>query len=105
MQRLIKKIFPNYETKNEMKIRLEKEVSYYKGATMMPTMVHKVERKVDQIRVTHILECDTQIEYAKHALLDQLAKHLEPFVEYDIIDDNQYNNKLLLGSIYIAHKQ
>lgn len=41
-------------------------------------------------------------DYCKKEIIDKIAQQLEPYVEFDVVDNNAYGTKTLVGKLMIT---
>jgi len=100
--KIIKKQFPKYETKKD----LREKIKWLECSNLQNVQVHTVER--DVIKLTSVLEfngLDTPIEYLKKEIRRRLADKFENFIEYNVEDSVSHNSKRLTAVIYIANRR
>ena len=99
---IIKKLFPEYKTKAELK----QEVAYYKKMVATPLPVLRVERDVLPLRASITLteEWRVPIDYLKKELCRKFIDYIEPLVEFEVVDEDPHLQRLLIGTLYVADK-
>lgn len=98
---MLKKLFPNYKTKAE----LRREIAYYKGVNASPISLIRVDKDIYKVRAAIDFTDDpSPIESLKKRLSHQLVENLDPYVEYDMLDAGEYSRRVLVGTLYVAKK-
>lgn len=98
---IIKKFFPHYESKREMKDRMEREIAFLNG--MRSTPILTVEMDISKVRaIATFDECGMPTEMLKREIRSKMVDLIEPFVEYDLKDATEYRAKMLVGTLYVA---
>ena len=107
---LLKKLFPDYESKSEMKSRLEKQISYLEGFNRSAYV--QIERDVIQVGASiEIGEREilggVPMDIIKEQLLRKLSQEMKQFVEFDVNDCPDYArmSKVITGKIYVSCKK
>lgn len=97
---VIKKLFPEYKTKAELK----QEVAYYKNMVATPLPVLRVERDVLPLRASITLTegWNVPIDYLKKELCRKFIDYIEPLVEFEVVEEDL--QRLLIGTLYVADK-
>lgn len=92
-------MFKNYKTKRQLK----KEIKILESLiTPQRPIIYETSRDVQKIGCTYEFESNMPVEHIKERLSFEMAKHLKPFIEYDIEDNPAgYNKKILRGSLYV----
>lgn len=99
------RLFKNYYTKKKLK----KENERLKFLLHKPVPLHFVEHEVQKVcscmKITDIPN-NVPIEAIKREIAHNLAKELEPFIEWDIEDStSKYRcGKIVKGSVYLVNR-
>lgn len=104
IRKIIKKIFPKYESKNAMKLRYEQALAFERGFNRVSFAT--VER--DVIKVCAVAKFDEKpipTEVLKRNICRDIAEYIQGLVEYDLQDENDYRGKCLIGTIYVSSKR
>lgn len=99
---LIKKIFPDYKTKAELKNR----IAFLEGVNMLPMPIQTVERNVQKLCVTVEIREEVPMDVLKRKLCRDMAELLGPMMEYDVRDSESRDipYKYLIGTLYVARR-
>jgi hypothetical protein len=80
---IFKKFFPHYESKREMKERLERDISFLMH--MSPAVLIRDERFIETVRTVAIFNRDVPVEIMKEHICRKLAFSLMTSVDYEVI--------------------
>lgn len=112
LRKIIKKWFPSYETKREMRkrlaeeiLKLEKELAFTKGANLQNGTI-LIQRDTVQIGASiEFGDRPIPTDVLKRRIQELLIQEIAPHIDYDIRDAEQYCGKTLIGRLYVALKK
>lgn len=95
---IIKRLFPKYESKMEMKERLEMEISFHRNSR--PGIVMRAERDINKVHAAAEFVEGTPTEIVERSICRSIASVIAPYVEYE--ETASGCGKRVTGSLYVA---
>ena len=97
----------NRETKKKLReenIRLKEQLKCnLKNSLPVITVNRNIQKVKFSLEVNQRdLEHGIPIEYIKRNIVNGIAEHIEPFIEYNFCDSTEYVGKIYTGTLFVA---
>ena len=102
-EKCIRILFPTYKSKSELVNELNNERFINAQIGFNKIVMH--ERQVIPVMCRAGFVDGIPVEVINHHAAMELAKQIESFIEWEVIDGESSYNKVLVGKIYVSNRK